>query len=501
MLADLGSKITSALTKLSTTTVIDEAVLDSVLKDIKNALFHADVNMMLVAKMSKNVKKAVNIKELASGINKRKVIKKAVFDELKKMLESERPPFEPKKGQPNVIMFVGLQGSGKTTTIAKYARWYQRKGWKPCMVCADTFRAGAYEQLKQNAVRIRVPFFGDPYEADPVAVAKEGVELFKRDKFDIIIVDTSGRHKQESALFDEMQSVRDAVKPDNIVFVLDSTIGAAAIDQAKAFRETVDVGSVIITKLDGHAKGGGALSAVAATQSPIIFLGTGEHFEDFDKFEARSFVRRLLGMGDVQGLVEELKGTGMLDNQPEMMKRLQKGIFTLRDMYAQFQAVMKLGPLNRVMSMIPGLPQGLIPKGGEQEGQNRIRKMMYMMDSMTDDELDGHVELDPHSTRARRIAQGSGTTWMEVSQLLKYQKQMAKMVGKMGKNMPNMMTNDNAFSKQMARNPNAVMQQLQKTMDPAMLRQMGGMGNMMKMMKEMGKNGEMQKMMSKMMGR
>ncbi|CAN0484202.1 unnamed protein product, partial [Ectocarpus sp. 8 AP-2014] len=172
------------------------------------------------------------------------------------------------------------QGAGKTTTIAKFAHYWQRKGWKVAMVCADTFRAGAFDQLKQNATKLRCPFYGSYSEADPVRIADEGVQQFKQEKYEVIIVDTSGRHKQEDALFDEMKEIQEAVQPDNTTLIMDATQGQAVFDQAKAFHEAVAVGSVIITKLDGHAKGGGALSAVAATNSPITFLGGGEHFDD-----------------------------------------------------------------------------------------------------------------------------------------------------------------------------------------------------------------------------
>ncbi len=171
--------------------------------------------------------------------------------------------------------------------------------------------------------------------------------MFKKEGQEIIIVDTSGRHKQEASLFEEMQQIAAAVSPDEVVFVLDSSIGQAAHDQATAFKEAVSVGSVIMTKLDGHAKGGGALSAVAATESPIVFIGTGEHFDDFEVFEVRSFVSRLLGLGDVGGLMNAIKDAG-LDKQPELYQKLSQGVFTLRDMYEQFQNVMKMGPLGKV---------------------------------------------------------------------------------------------------------------------------------------------------------
>ena len=254
--------------------MVDEEVMDACLKEVTKALLQADVNVQYVVQMKKNIVKAVNIQELAAGLNARKLLEKAVFTELCAMLEGGRLKEEPKKkyaptkGKPNVVMFVGLQGCGKTTTCAKYAYHYQRKGFKPALVCADTFRAGAFDQLKQNATKAWIPFYGSYVETDPARIAADGVARFKEEKNDLIIVDTSGRHKQEDSLFEEMRQVSESVKPDMTIFVMDSSIGQAAQDQARAFKATVDVGSVIITKLDGHAKGG-AISAVAATRSPI----------------------------------------------------------------------------------------------------------------------------------------------------------------------------------------------------------------------------------------
>lgn len=472
VLADLGGQISSALQNLQNSTVIDEKVLNDLLNTIARALMQADVNFALVKKIKTQILNEVKLDDLASGINKRRAIQKAVFDNLVGLVSPSKTPYKPKKGKCNVVMFVGLQGSGKTTSIAKYAQWYKMKNWSCGMVCADTFRAGAFDQLKQNATRIKVPFYGSYTEADPVVIAKEGVEQFKKQGFEMIIVDTSGRHKQSDDLFEEMVRVKDAVQPDEIIFVMDSTIGQAAKDQAQAFSDSVEVGSVIITKLDGHAKGGGALSAVAMTGSPIVFIGTGEHFDDFEPFEARSFIKRLLGMGDLESLADELKAkgsfpfglfrsrffflsssnlataavvpcrassralcvslarslrtppppyrthapAGIFDQNPDMMKRMVQGLFSFRDMYQQFEQVKSLGPLGRVMSMIPGLPQGLMQKGQEREGQERIERFMYMMNSMNELELDGINDID--RSRAERIARGSGCNLLEVGMLL-----------------------------------------------------------------------------------
>ncbi|DAZ96753.1 TPA: hypothetical protein N0F65_012330 [Lagenidium giganteum] len=482
----MGSKLQNALGKLNRITVVDDEVLNTILKEICGALLESDVQVKLVRQLRDNVKLAVNLEDSSAGTNRRRLIQKTVVDQLIQMLEPEAKPYKMKKGQSNVVMFVGLQGSGKTTSIAKYAHYYQRKGWKTCMVCADTFRAGAFDQLKQNATKLRIPFYGSYTEADPVRIAEEGVAQFRAEHYELILVDTSGRHKQEADLFAEMREVAAAVKPDDVVFVMDSSIGQAVYDQASAFRQTVDVGSVIITKLDGHAKGGGALSAVAATGSPIIFYGTGEHFADFEDFNAQSFVSRLMGMGDIRGLMEEVKHSGMLENQEEMVQKFQKGVFTLRDMYKQFESVMKMGPLSKVMQMIPGLPQGMSQMlnmgGGEEENTKRLRRFLYMMDSMTDAELDGATQIN--ASRQMRIARGSGCQVYEVEFLLKCHKQFSQVVSRMGKSGL-MKAGDAALGKQMARNPNAVMQQLSKAMDPKMMAQMGGAQNMMRMVKQM----------------
>jgi len=275
--------------------------------------------------------------------------------------------------------------------------------------------------------------------------------------------------------------VEQVVDPNDIVFIMDSHIGQACYEQAKAFRETVSIGSVIVTKFDGHAKGGGALSAVAATNSPIVFLGTGEHFDEFTPFDPQSFVSRLLGMGDLKGLFQTITEAMPLDKQPELMKKICKGKFSLRDLYEQFQNLQKMGPMGQVMQMIPGMAN-MLPAGAEKEGTKRIKRFMVMMDSLTDPELDGEVQLN--DSRQLRVARGSGSSKAEVSQLLDEFKRMEKMVGKMGKS--------GLFGKggdmtQLGRNPGAVMQKMQSAMDPRMLQQMGGAQNMMKMMKEFGK--------------
>jgi signal recognition particle subunit SRP54 len=465
VLGELGNKITGALRKMTDATILDEQVVTDMLKEICNALVASDVNIKLVFQLRESLKTRLKLEEMAAGINRRKSIRKAVFDELCKLLDPGVAPWKPTKGKANIVMFVGLQGSGKTTTIAKLAYYYKRKGWKACMVCADTFRAGALDQLKQNAALAKVPYYGSYSERDPVKLAQDGVAHFKNEGYDFIIVDTSGRHKQEEALFEEMEQVERVVKPDNIIFVMDGSIGQAAHDQATAFKQRVQIGSVIITKLDGHAKGGGALSAVAATKSPIIFLGTGEHLEDMQEFEAETFVSSLLGMGNLKGMIEMIKEV-VPDNQAEVAKRLQEGKFSLRDMYEQFQNMMKMGPLNKVMEMLPGMSNLMQNVKGD-VGQTKIKAYMTIMDSMTDEELDYPKVLN--QSRLQRVARGSGRSIKEVNELLTQYKQFEKVVEKMKGIKPG----------------RGGINQLQNLVNPQLLKQMGGAGGLNSLIRQM----------------
>ena len=362
VLHSLGVKLAESLRKLSSAPSVDDALVKGVLKEVSAALLEADVNVGLVKGLRDAVLKSATFPDEEDGpsaVNKAKIVEKAVCEELVRLLTpppppaaapggAAREPFRPRKGRASVVMFVGLQGAGKTTTVAKYAHWYAARKWKVAMVCADTFRAGAFDQLKQNATRVRVPFYGSYTEPDPVKIAREGVEQFRRDRYEVIIVDTSGRHKQEAALFEEMEAIAAAVSPDDIVFVMDATIGQAAQGQAKAFKDAVPVGSVIISKLDGHAKGGGALSAVAATGSPITFVGSGEHFDDFQAFDANGFVSKLLGRGDMKSLLADMKDKGIMEDSEAMMGRAAKGKFTFRDLHEQYNSLLKLGSVSKV---------------------------------------------------------------------------------------------------------------------------------------------------------
>ncbi|TGZ83153.1 signal recognition particle protein [Ascodesmis nigricans] len=481
VLADLGKRITSAVSNLTHSNVVDEKALDAMLKEICAALVEADVNIKLVANLRKSIRHTVNFKELGAGVNKKRLIQKAVFDELVKLVDPHNEPFKPKKGRSNVIMFVGLQGAGKTTSCTKLARYYQARGFKACLVCADTFRAGAFDQLKQNATKAKIPYYGTYTEVDPVKVARDGVEKFKKERFDIIIVDTSGRHQQERELFAEMVQIQAAVKPDQTIMVLDSSIGQAAEAQSKAFKESADFGAIIITKTDGHAAGGGAISAVAATRTPIVFIGTGEHLLDLERFQPQAFISKLLGMGDMAGLVEHVQSLKL--DQKDTMKHIQEGIFTVRDLRDQLGNIMKMGPLSKMAGMIPGLSQ-MMGDVGDEEGGQKLKRMIYIMDSMTDKELDSDGKIFiSQPTRMTRIAHGSGTSVREVEDVLTQHRMMAQMAKKMGKGMANLQKG----GAMAGANRNQQMAAMQKRLQ-SMGGAPGGMGgmDMASMMKALG---------------
>jgi signal recognition particle subunit SRP54 len=485
VLNQLGASISAALHQLTRASSVDADALKALLNELTRALLSADVNIGDVMKVKRAIEERARLADDATA--SAKYVETAVMEELVRMLDPGRECFKPVKGRPNIVMFVGLQGAGKTTTVAKYAHYYQSRKWRVAMVCADTFRAGAFDQLKQNATKVRVPYYGSYTEADPVAIAREGVAQFRTEGYDLIIVDTSGRHKQEAGLFEEMQAVAAAVKPDDVVFVMDGSIGQAAKEQAAAFKGAVAVGSVIVTKLDGHAKGGGALAAVAATGSPIVFLGTGEGFDDLAPFDARRFVGKLLGKGDVVGLRNELmeKGFGQ-SADPKALARMAKGKFTLRDLRDQLAELSKLGDVSKVMEMIPGMGNfAQMAAAGGADAQKRPRRWMVLLDSMTSAELDGAAEITQQ--RALRIVRGAGAMPPEFDELMGMYGQFEKMIGGISKS--GILGNEAKLTKNLKSNPASVQQHIAKHMPPHMLQQLGGAGQLTQMMKSLEEAG------------
>jgi len=319
-------------------------------------------------------------------------------------------------------------------------------------------------------------------------VAREGVDQFKKERFEIIIVDTSGRHRQEQDLFDEMVQIQRAVTPQQTIMVLDASIGQAAEAQSRAFKETADFGAIIITKTDGAAAGGGAISAVAATHTPIVFIGTGEHLLDLERFNPQSFVSKLLGMGDMAGLVEHVQSLKL--DQKDTMKHIAEGQFTVRDLRDQLSNIMKMGPLSKMAGMIPGL-SGMMNGMDDEEGSMKLKRMLYICDSMTEKELDsdGKVFVD-QPTRMTRVARGSGTSVREVEELLTQQKMMAGMAKKMKGGMANMAKAQGAMGGGNKQQQMAAMQRRLASMGGGAGGAPGGM-DIGAMMKAMGGGGGM----------
>ncbi|MHA2434100.1 MAG: signal recognition particle receptor subunit alpha, partial [Candidatus Thorarchaeota archaeon] len=327
VLEGLGKSLHSALKRLFGANVIDEELVKELVKDIQRALLVADVDVNLVMAITERVQEQALDETLPRGVSRREHIVKVVWDTLAYFLGEKPVPLTVNPGQPNLVMLVGIQGSGKTTTVGKLARYYQKRGIRAGVICADNFRPGAYSQLKQLAERSNIPFYGDEGEKDAVKLAKKGFKEMRERGVELILLDTSGRHREEVGLIKEMRDIAKAVKPQEIILVIDGTLGQQAGVQASAFDKATDVGSIIVTKLDGSAKGGGALSAVAATQAPIKFIGTGEGLDAIEPFNPTKFAGRLLGMSDIRGLIDKVR-EAQIEIDDDAARRLMKGQFT-----------------------------------------------------------------------------------------------------------------------------------------------------------------------------
>ena len=429
MLGSLGENLTNTMKKLVGMSVIDKKTIKEVVKDIQRALIQSDVNIKLVLDLSKKIESRALEEEPPKGITPREHVITIIYEEMVNLLGKEAAGLDINE-RPYKILFLGLQGSGKTTTIGKLCRYLQKKGFNPTVVCTDTWRPAAYEQLRQLTEEMDVPLYGDPDNKDALDLAKKGLQEFKNRK--VIIFDTAGRHKQEEDLIAEMDELDNIINPTEAILVIDGTIGQQAGEQARAFSQATDIGSIIITKLDGSAKGGGAMSAVAETGAPIKFIGTGERIDDFELFDPERFISRLLGMGDIKSLIEKAEENIDEDVAEETMKNMLSGKFTLKDMQNQFEMMNKMGPMQQVLNMIPGMGNK-ITKEASKMTEDKIESYKVMMSSMTEEEM-----LNPKiikQSRVQRIARGSGVDESEVKDLLKYYnntKKTMKGIGKRG---------------------------------------------------------------------
>jgi len=426
VLDNLGSSLRGSLDKLQGKSRLDEEDVEEIVKEIQRSLLSADVEVSLVMDLSSSIKERATEEEPPAGTSARDHVLKIVYEELVALVgESTDIPLESQ-----TILLAGLQGSGKTTSAAKMAWWFSKKGLRPAVIQTDTFRPGAYDQAKQMCERAEVDFYGDPDESDPVTIAREGLEA--TEDADVHIVDTAGRHALEDDLIAEIEEIESVVDPDRSLLVLDAAIGQGAKEQAREFDDSIGIGGVVVTKLDGTAKGGGALTAVNETGSSIAFLGTGETVQDIERFEPNGFISRLLGMGDLKQLSERVE-RAMAETQEEEddwdPEDIMEGSFTLKDMQKQMEAMNRMGPLDQVLDMIPGLGGGFkdqLPEDAMDVTQDRMRAFDVIMDSMTEDELENPRSIG--ASRTRRIARGSGTDEETVRELLEQHKMMEQTI-------------------------------------------------------------------------
>jgi len=422
-LEGLGRSLSEAMKKLLRLAVVDEKAVRELVRDLQRALLQSDVNVNLVLQISQAVETRSLEEKLPPGISRREHVIKVLYEELTRFLGEDPPKLVIEPGMNQVIMLVGIQGTGKTTASVKLARFYQKRGMRPAIICADIYRPGAFDQLQQLAQRVNIPVYGEPGSSKVMSIVKKGMEQFTMQKQDLIIVDTAGRHKDEGSLMAEMKELTKQVQPSEIILAIDASIGQAAMSQATAFNETTRIGSILVTKLDGTAKGGGALSAVAATQAKIKFIGTGEKIDDLEQFIPSNFVGRLLGLGDLKALVEKVRDAEIVVPQKKARAFLE-GKFTLKDMYDQMVAVRKMGPLKKLIGMVPG---GInVPDDAMETAEHKLDSWRVIIQSMTKKEIEEPKLVD--SSRARRIARGSGTSDKEVKEMINQYFMVKKMM-------------------------------------------------------------------------
>ncbi len=407
----LGESLKNVLRKIAGASHVDEGLVKEIVRDIQRALLQADVNVQLALKMTKDIEKRALTEKPKAGVSPKDHVVRIVYDELVRFLGEKREIGEGKQ----VIMMVGLYGQGKTTTTGKLARYFKRKGHRVGMIAADVHRPAAYDQLSQIGALIDVPVFGMPGERNATKIVKDGLKHFE--KSDVVILDTSGRHSLEKDLIEEIKSISKLANPTEKIMIIDASMGQQAGPQARAFHEAVGVTAVVLTKLDGSAKGGGALSAINETEAPVLFIGTGEHIEDLELFNPDRFISRLLGMGDIKSLLEAAEGAIDEQKAEKTLENIMHGRFSLIEMRDQMEMLTNMGPLKKLMSMFPGAPAKL----GDEEleaTQEKLRRFKIIMSSMTREELE-----DPKivkSSRVKRIAKGSGMKAQDVRALLSH---------------------------------------------------------------------------------
>lgn len=425
VLEKLGEGLKNTLAKISSALFVDDKLINELVKDIQKALLTSDINVKLVFDLTQKIKERALKEEPPGALSKKEWLIKIVYDELVAFLgEEELKVAVDEKVKPTTILLVGLFGNGKTTTAAKLGKFYKKRGFKVALMSTDTWRPAAFAQLQQLGKQTEIPVFGNPKEKNPIKIYNQFKDELK--EYDLIIIDTAGRDALSNELIDELKKLNDAVKPNHAWLVISADVGQAAEKQATAFHETTNVDGVIITKMEGSARGGGALAACAVTGAKVGFIGVGEKIDDLEKFRPKNFVGKMLGMGDIEALLEKAKESITEEQAQDLGKKFLKGEFNLVDLYEQLKAVRKMGSLSKIVEMIPGFGQVKLPKELMEMQEGKLEKWKYIMDSCTKEELEEPETVS--GTRVERIAKGSGCSVGEIRDMLKQYKTGKKMM-------------------------------------------------------------------------
>jgi len=419
MLEKLGDVIKKATDKIANAIFLDKDLVDSIVRDLQRALIEADVNVALVKELSDKIKKSA-MDERIKGVDKKEHIIKILHDELLGILgEYKQLKLEAKH---NVVLLLGLYGSGKTTTISKLGNYYAKRGFKVALVGLDVHRPAAAEQLKQLAEKHKLNYFIDTEEKNPIKILKKYSKQLK--DYNLVLIDTAGRHTLDNELIKEIKDITKEVKPTESILVLPADIGQAARQQASQFKEAVNISGVIITRMDSTAKAGGALTACAETKAPVYFIGTGEKINDIEEFNPKSFLSRLLGMGDLETLIEKVKSVTEESQQKKMQKNLEEGKLTLDDVIEQVRSMSQLGGFEKIKSMVPGLSNinAKIPEGMLESQEAKVAKWEHIVKSMTSEEKENPEILEKQTSRMSRIAKGAGVPTSDIRSLIKQYK-------------------------------------------------------------------------------
>jgi signal recognition particle subunit SRP54 len=411
---------------------LSEADIDAAMREVRLALLEADVNFTVVKEFVARVRERSLGADVMRSLTPGQTVVKIVLDELTTLMGASESKLAFSGRIPNVIMLVGLQGSGKTTATAKLANLLRKQGRRPLMVACDVYRPAAIDQLEALGRELGVPVYRGAEDTDPVEIAKAGVKAAVADMRDVVLVDTAGRLHVDDAMMDEAARIRDAVRPDQVLMVIDAMTGQDAVTAASAFAERVDFDGAIVTKLDGDARGGAALSVRAVTGKPIKFVGVGEKLDALEPFHPDRMAQRILGMGDVVSLIEKAQETVAAEEAADLEKRLRSSEFTLDDFLSQLQQVRKMGSMKDIIGMIPGMGAAQRAQLADTEiDEKALDRTQAIIQSMSAQERRKPAVIN--GQRRARIARGSGTSVQEVNRLLDQYAQTRKLMRQMQK--------------------------------------------------------------------